>query len=151
MTAYNRGDRVRYTGAGVWSESKNAIGCEGVVTSADISTAVVKWDEEDRTKAPPTGVFTDNLELVPASTLTCRICDEPNHDVTVDVVRKPNHYTSHPSGVECIDIVKHMNFALGNVVKYVWRADLKGNALEDLRKARQYLDIEIERREAAVV
>ena len=65
-----------------------------------------------------------------------------------DPVNHPPHYTGHPSGVECITIVQHMGFCLGNVVKYVWRADLKGNAVEDLEKARFYLDQEIARRNA---
>lgn len=64
-----------------------------------------------------------------------------------DAVDRPNHYTSHPSGIECIRVTEHMGFCLGNAVKYIWRADLKGDAIEDLRKARRYLDIEIERRE----
>ena len=38
-----------------------------------------------------------------------------------------------------------MDFCLGNVVKYVWHARLKGHQIEDLEKARQYLDFEIER------
>jgi len=58
----------------------------------------------------------------------------------------PPHYVSHPSGVECIQVVEHMNFCLGNAVKYIWRADLKFNAIEDLQKARWYIDREIERR-----
>lgn len=69
-----------------------------------------------------------------------------------DPVDHPSHYTSLPAvcancgwPIECIDVVKHLNFTLGNVVKYVWRADLK-NGVEDLRKAARYLDIEIERR-----
>jgi len=66
-----------------------------------------------------------------------------------DPVNKPAHYTAHPSGVECIQIAEHMGFCLGNAVKYIWRADLKGDAIEDLRKARWYIDREIERREAA--
>lgn len=66
-----------------------------------------------------------------------------------DLVNRPPHYTAHPSGIECIVITEHMGFCLGNVVKYIWRADLKGRALEDLYKARYYLDREIARREAA--
>lgn len=66
-----------------------------------------------------------------------------------DAVAQPSHYTSHPSGIECIEITKHMGFNLGNAVKYIWRCDLKKDAIEDLRKARQYLDIEIEMREKA--
>lgn len=63
-----------------------------------------------------------------------------------DPVQRPKHYTTHPSGIECIQIAEHMGFCLGNVLKYVWRADLKGG-LEDLKKARWYLDREIAMRE----
>lgn len=66
-----------------------------------------------------------------------------------DSVNHPNHYTSHPSGVECIQVTEHMNFCIGNAMKYLWRAGLKANAshLEDLKKARWYLDREIKRLE----
>ena len=67
-----------------------------------------------------------------------------------DAVNHPPHYNAHPSGVECITVTEWMGFNLGNVVKYVWRADEKGNALEDLRKARWYLSREIERLEKAL-
>ena len=59
----------------------------------------------------------------------------------------PAHYRQHPSGIECIQITEHMSFTLGNVVKYVWRADLK-DGLDDLKKARWYLDREIAKRES---
>ena len=62
-----------------------------------------------------------------------------------DTVNNPRHYTSHPSGVECIEITEHMSFNLGNAVKYIWRASLKGKEVEDLRKARWYIDREIKR------
>jgi hypothetical protein len=62
-------------------------------------------------------------------------------------VEHPKHYTSHPSGIEAIEICQWMSFCLGNVMKYIWRADFKNNALEDLRKGRWYLDKEIHRRE----
>ena len=62
-----------------------------------------------------------------------------------DPVNHPLHYTSHPSGIECIQITRHMNFNLGNAVKYIWRAGLKYDAIEDLEKARFYLNDEIKR------
>lgn len=62
-----------------------------------------------------------------------------------DSVDHPPHYTAHSSGIECIEITEHMNFCLGNAVKYIWRADLKGGT-EDLRKARWYIEREIARR-----
>jgi hypothetical protein len=64
-----------------------------------------------------------------------------------DNVEHPAHYTSHPSGVECISITEHMNFCIGNAVKYLWRAGLKGEAIEDLEKARWYIEREIRRLE----
>ena len=63
-----------------------------------------------------------------------------------DNVNHPKHYTEHPSGVECIQITEHMNFCLGNAMKYIWRADLK-NGVEDLQKAAWYINREIRRRE----
>jgi hypothetical protein len=64
-----------------------------------------------------------------------------------DPVNHPAHYTSHPSGVECITITEHMSFNLGNALKYIWRADLKGGD-EDLLKAAWYVQRELERRKA---
>lgn len=69
----------------------------------------------------------------------------PDHDA----VNHPRHYTGHPSRVECIQITEHMNFCLGNAVKYIWRADLKADAIEDLKKAAWYIQREIERRSKA--
>lgn len=60
----------------------------------------------------------------------------------------PAHYKSHRSGIECIQVTEHMNFCLGNAIKYIWRAGLKSaDAAEDLRKARWYLNRELERLE----
>ncbi|NBS24476.1 MAG: DUF3310 domain-containing protein, partial [Altererythrobacter sp.] len=56
------------------------------------------------------------------------------------------HYTQHPSGVECIQITEHMGFNLGNAVKYIWRADLKHDAIEDMEKAVWYIQREIQKR-----
>jgi hypothetical protein len=63
-----------------------------------------------------------------------------------DSVNHPKHYTNHPSGIECIQITEHMGFNLGNAIKYIWRADLKGKPTEDLYKAVWYLQREINRR-----
>ena len=63
-----------------------------------------------------------------------------------DMVNHPPHYTSHPSGVECIQITEHMNFNLGNAVKYIWRAGLKtDDPVRDLQKAEFYVRREIQR------
>lgn len=63
-----------------------------------------------------------------------------------NVVDHPKHYNVHPSGVECLEIVEHMNFCLGNAIKYIWRADHKENDIVDLKKAIFYLEREIKRR-----
>lgn len=67
----------------------------------------------------------------------CMLTDSVNH---------PKHYNSHPSGIECIDVVEHMGFNLGNAIKYIWRADEKGNDIVDLQKAAWYVNREIEKR-----
>lgn len=63
----------------------------------------------------------------------------------VDSVNHPPHYRG-PQGLECIDVVEHMHFNLGNAVKYIWRVAFggKGNDIEDLRKAVWYINREIE-------
>lgn len=70
-----------------------------------------------------------------------------------DNVNHPSHYTSHPSGIECIQVAEHYNYCVGNAIKYLWRAglkkdtnkDIKAKRIEDLRKAIWYINREIER------
>ena len=77
----------------------------------------------------------------------CLIRDCPFPEVeNHDPVNHPKHYTNHPSGIECIQITRHMGFNLGNAMKYIWRADLK-NGVEDLKKAAWYIEDEIKKRE----
>ena len=67
----------------------------------------------------------------------------PKVSATPDLVNQPPHYTA--GGIETIDFIeaKKLNYNLGNVIKYLTRADHKGNKLEDLRKAQWYLTREI--------
>jgi hypothetical protein len=73
-----------------------------------------------------------------------------------DPVEHPAHYTDGPAcpacgaTIECITVAERMGFCLGNAVKYLWRAGKKDPTaeLEDLKKARWYLDREIQKREA---
>lgn len=59
-------------------------------------------------------------------------------------VNHPAHYTAHPSGIEAITITSGFCFALGNVIKYVWRAGIKSpDPLPDLKKALWYLQYHI--------
>lgn len=66
-----------------------------------------------------------------------------------NLIDHPAHYNNHPSGAECIDIAEWFPFNLGNAIKYIWRAGIKGDRLEDLKKARWYVDREIARLEDA--
>lgn len=64
-----------------------------------------------------------------------------------DVIQKARHYNLHPSGVECIEIVRHLNFNLGNAMKYLWRHEDKENSEQDIEKAIYYLKNELSLRE----
>ena len=67
--------------------------------------------------------------------------------VETDNVNHPSHYVQ--GKIEVIDFIEawDLNFSRGNAIKYICRAKYKGNELEDLKKARFYLDREIKRAE----
>jgi hypothetical protein len=64
-------------------------------------------------------------------------------------INHPRHYNDHPSGVECISVVRWESFNLGNAVKYIWRLRSKGllEKIKDLKKTEFYIKDEIERLE----
>jgi hypothetical protein len=64
-----------------------------------------------------------------------------------DLVNHPSHYKV--GGIETIDFIeaKGLNYHLGNAVKYISRADHKGTAIQDLKKAVWYILRDIENRE----
>ncbi|WP_228133062.1 DUF3310 domain-containing protein [Alkanindiges illinoisensis] len=68
-------------------------------------------------------------------------------ELIADPVNHPSHYTSDPSGIECIQITRHRNFNIGNAIKYLWHAGLKDQSatVQDLQKAIWYINDEIER------
>jgi hypothetical protein len=80
-----------------------------------------------------------------------KIIDESSNQQGIDMVNHPPHYTSHPSGVEAIEITRHYDFAVGNAIKYLWRAGLKkdqtkkdaAKEIEDLEKAVFYINDKI--------
>lgn len=73
--------------------------------------------------------------------------DLPTSSPTPNMVDHPPHYTSHPSGVECIELNEDLNYCLGNAVKYCFRGDNKVQSAgtEDLKKAEWYARRELER------
>lgn len=67
---------------------------------------------------------------------------QPSSSVNGEQIDHPAHYTSHPSGIEAIELCEHLPFNIGNALKYVFRAPYKGNAEADLAKAEWYLQRE---------
>ena len=74
-----------------------------------------------------------------------------NYGMNHDLVNHPPHYTTHPSGIECIEVTRWMNFNIGNALKYLWRAGLKESDIQDLKKAVWYIQDEIARLENSSV
>lgn len=66
-----------------------------------------------------------------------------------DSVDHPPYYGGADAPIECIDVVENMNFCRGNAIKYLWRAGGKQNEIEDLYKAKWYVEREIARLERA--
>ena len=127
-----------------------------------LTTAVDRIDEKSRklneaVNAHCTKCGRNSLDVVISPKGICTRCitteatcySERKPPVGDDPVNHPSHYNSHPSGVEVIRITEHMGFCLGNAVKYILRADHKGNAIEDLKKAVWYIQREIERRDTS--
>lgn len=75
-----------------------------------------------------------------------------------DKVNHPNWYTSHPSGIECINITEHYDFCIGNAIKYLWRSGLKQEEgydniekeIEDLKKSIWYINRKIKHLEDTI-
>lgn len=88
------------------------------------------------------------VETNPTTTAPTLIQTRTGHVIRPgEAVNHPQHYNDHPAGVECIDVVEHMSFNVGNAMKYMWRAGLKPGAehKQDLEKAVWYLQREIAR------
>jgi hypothetical protein len=63
-----------------------------------------------------------------------------------NAVDRPLHYTSHPSGIEAIEVCADMGFCLGNAFKYLMRLDRKWDSLEDLKKSSWYCQYDLWKR-----
>lgn len=131
-------------GGEVWHTGKRCFNCT--------AKRAPEMFEEPRGPLPVpvecAGCRRDVWNLLPGN--LCMYCKPANKPAKPDNVQRPKHYVSHPSGVECITITEHLNFCLGNAIKYIWRAGLKGKELEDLKKAVWYIQREIARREKEV-
>lgn len=95
-------------------------------------------------------IIKKNLEMC-----SCMVSDRDDDQFVIkaatgtpkpDMVNHPPHYASHPSGVECIDIIEWMPANIAMAMKYLWRFDLKDSPDEDLNKAIWYITRELDRR-----
>jgi hypothetical protein len=84
-------------------------------------------------------MFPENPRLIPPAPAR----PKTRMQESVDLVNAPPHYTA--GGIETIDFIeaKQLNYNLGNAVKYISRADHKGNRIQDLQKAKWYIEREI--------
>ena len=64
--------------------------------------------------------------------------DQPEHDAI-----NPSHYRSHPSGIECIEISKHLSGCLAQAFQYVWRCGQKDDPIQDMDKAIWFINAEL--------
>ncbi|WP_327294433.1 DUF3310 domain-containing protein [Streptomyces sp. NBC_01197] len=140
MSEFSVGDRVVVT-----SDESTVMGQRGVISELDDFGVKLILDGGEYWW---TDIFFLTLESeyevlsAPPLSVETEVAKRP------DVVNHPSHYTSHPSGIECKDIVGHYPFFVGSAIKYLWRAGLKTeDAVTDLRKAIQNIEFEIERLE----
>lgn len=68
-----------------------------------------------------------------------------SENAPIDNINHPSHYSwlKDKCGIEVIDIIRHLDFDLGNAIKYILRAGRKGDTIEDLKKAIWYLNDKI--------
>lgn len=127
------------------------------IHEATMSALHKKWDTgrkyRDDDPSNPTPESDPNYANTIREDLNATVTALGGDPVSEDVVNHPKHYTSDPSGVECIQITRHRNFNIGSALKYLWRAGLKGDSsmaqidkqIEDLRKSIFYINDEIQR------
>ena len=103
------------------------------------------WIQRKKKKASEPVNYTEQMQRVNELTDYCVNTEDKS------VIEHPSHYTV--GGIETWDFIeaKRLNYNLGSVVKYISRADYKGHDIQDLKKARQFLDREIARREGGEV
>lgn len=126
------------------AKPKEIAKCYGL-TSKFVSQVLWAWRKKNENVVPVkyvhevTKAEVDNHVKEQHETVTARAATNAG----IDMVNSPPHYTQ--GGIETIDFIeaKGLSYNLGNVVKYITRADHKGNTVEDLMKARWYLDREI--------
>jgi len=133
-----------------------AIGVTPAYVATVLWTAKKKAKVVKKAKAKPKweqlGLFSSNKSIgqlaYEAGVAKAKLRMEGNRQIEMfepkaDPVNNPAHYTV--GGIETIDFIeaKQLGYNLGNVIKYLTRADHKGNKMEDLRKAQWYLTREI--------
>ena len=122
---------IRYIQKNPNAKAKEVSQATGVPI-ASVYQVIYRRKKEMLSPKPAAGKTTRGMKVIATYT--------SNKSIKSDMVNHPPHYKA--GGIETIDFIeaKNLGYNLGNVVKYVSRADLKGNKLEDLQKAKWYLD-----------
>jgi hypothetical protein len=105
---------------------------QAALKKADEIDARTALAQERRVQEEREGMFAEELQA------------QADRERNMDAMN-PNHYKSHPSGVECIQITEHLDFLTGNAMKYLWRAGQKDNKIQDLEKSIWYINRLIEK------
>ena len=133
---------LRYIKKNPKAKAKEIAQAVGVPTSSvyQVVYKVRKQMREGMNKVPMTALSPKPAARKYAKGMKVIATYTSNKSIKSDMVNHPPHYKA--GGIETIDFIeaKNLGYNLGNVVKYVSRADLKGNKLEDLQKAKWYLD-----------
>ena len=121
----------------------------------ELPTALINEDLPMRTIAEKAGTSTFTVQKVKKAMNQVKAGEQLDKSTETltnilkeDMVNSPPHYNQH--GVECIDAIRaatdkgYKYYLLGNIIKYLWRFDYKGKPVEDLKKAKWYLEKLIE-------
>jgi len=75
---------------------------------------------------------------------TYGVRDDTEHGINYKEIKSPNWYTWIPE-IECKHVTVHFPWAIGSAIKYLWRVGRKGDPIKDLQKAKECIDIQIEK------
>lgn len=144
------GERCSGHGDRLSEDQEASPGREWVIDVCRTCGRMATWPfcEHRPERAALTGAYVPWTEAVTVKEIIPNPARGAGGSVTTERVNHPSHYNGVP-GIECIDVVEHFSFVRGNAIKYLWRAGAKGDLVEDLEKAKWYIQREIDTAKAA--
>lgn len=143
--AQSAADAMRASIAAADQRARDAV---RTAPNTNAGAAVLAADFHERLRAAGASMARSMQHLAMAGQLDTEPTPVSDAVMSRDLVDHPQHYTSHPSGIECIQVTEHAGFNVGNAIKYLWRTEWgeKGtDPVEDLRKAAWYIQREIDK------